>query len=102
VTPLAVRVPVVDRETFASAAVERAVSGEISGGSTRWKKRVTTFRTEKVLRVIGALAQPISLAKGNIILVRDCGLAVVAPRGEFLRKGISTIFHTIIDYCVTS
>lgn len=83
-TSLAVRVPIVDREALASAAVKRAVSGEVPRRPARGKERIATFCTEAMLRVVRARAQSVRFAKSDVVLVCNRCLAVVASWSEVL------------------
>ena len=83
---LAVRMSVVNCEAFTSPGIESAVSREIPGGCTGRKEWIATFRTEEMLRMVGALAKPVSLAERDVVLFRDCSLTMVASRGEFLKN----------------
>ena len=86
-TSLAVRVPIVNGEAFACSAIECTITSEAPGGCAGREKGITALSTEEVLRVVCALAESIGLAESYIVLVRNLGLAVVAPGSKILNPG---------------
>lgn len=72
-------------EPFTRTTIERAISREVARRRAWREEWITTLGTEKVLSVIRAFAETICFREGNVILVRNRCLAVVAPRREALQ-----------------
>jgi hypothetical protein len=86
VTRLAVRVALVHRETNIVINIELAITRDRQPATPRrrWKERVPTLRTKKVLLVISPLSQRI-VVKRDEPLVNNCRFAVIATRHKVLR-----------------
>lgn len=97
-TRLAVRVALVHRETNIVINIELAITRDRQPATPRrrWKERVPTLRTKKVLLVISPLSQRI-VVKRDEPLVNNCRFAVIATRHKVLvviemTIGLSLVF----------